>query len=137
MRQAIIGFRWNILSIVFPRLCVVGLSVAQPFLVNEAIKFVQSVDGNENVNIGYGLIGAYTFVFIGNAVFESLLHVFNRILTATNRSSGRYRVVPAPFVQTHGDGARWSNRNDLPKDHHIEICKHQRLCSDDLDGNGC
>ncbi|PVH72311.1 P-loop containing nucleoside triphosphate hydrolase protein [Cadophora sp. DSE1049] len=68
MRQAIIGFRWRILSIVFPRLCVVGLSVAQPFLVNEAIKFVQSVDGNENVNIGYGLIGAYTFVYIGNAV---------------------------------------------------------------------
>lgn len=72
MRQAIIGFRWNILSIVFPRLCVVGLSVAQPFLVHEAIRFVQSVDGNENVNIGYGLIGAYTFVFIGNAVFISL-----------------------------------------------------------------
>ncbi|KAH7388905.1 ABC transporter [Cadophora sp. MPI-SDFR-AT-0126] len=68
MRQAIIGFRWRILSIVFPRLCVVGFSVAQPFLVNEAIKFVKSVDGNENVNIGYGLIGAYTFVYIGNAV---------------------------------------------------------------------
>ncbi|KAH7310266.1 ABC transporter [Rhexocercosporidium sp. MPI-PUGE-AT-0058] len=68
MRQTLIGFRWNILSIVFPRLCVVGLNVAQPFLINEAIKFVQSANGDENVNHGYGLIGAYAFVYIGTAV---------------------------------------------------------------------
>lgn len=68
MKQTLIGFRWTILSIVFPRICVVGLNVAQPFLINGAIKFVQSVDGNENVNTGYGLIGAYAFVYVGNAV---------------------------------------------------------------------
>lgn len=68
MKEALIGFRWNILSIVFPRLCVVGLNVAQPFLVNAAVKFVQSADGNENKNDGFGLIGAYAFVYIGSAV---------------------------------------------------------------------
>ncbi|KAG4434582.1 hypothetical protein IFR05_009938 [Cadophora sp. M221] len=68
MRQALIGFRWDILCIVFPRICVVGLNVAQPFLINEAIKFVQSAEGDENVNNGYGLIGAYAFVYVGTAV---------------------------------------------------------------------
>ncbi|CZT49492.1 related to multidrug resistance-associated protein [Rhynchosporium secalis] len=68
MRQVLIGFRGNILSIVFPRLCLVGLSVAQPFLINEAINFVQATDGDENINNGYGLIGAYTFVYVGSAV---------------------------------------------------------------------
>ncbi|KAL2059858.1 hypothetical protein VTL71DRAFT_10013 [Oculimacula yallundae] len=68
MIQVLIGFRWTVISIIFPRLCFVGLSVAQPFLINEAIEFVQAADGEENMNNGYGLIGAYAFVYVGTAV---------------------------------------------------------------------
>lgn len=74
MFQALIGFRWNILAIVFPRLCLVALNVCQPFLVNEAIKFIQSSDKSKSKNIGYGLIGAYSFVYIGIAVGRSLCY---------------------------------------------------------------
>lgn len=101
MKQALIGFRWNIFSIVFPRLCVVGLNVAQPFLINEAIRFVQSTDGKDNVNIGYGLIGAYAFVYVGTAVCTS-----SSCLSATEQSVDYDWLVSASQLQTDGNGAR-------------------------------
>jgi len=56
---------WEVLEIVLPRLSLVALSVAQPFLINEAIAFIQS---DEPTNTGYGLIGGYALVYIGSAV---------------------------------------------------------------------
>lgn len=59
--------RWDILSIMLPRFLLVALSVAQPFLINEAVNYVESSSiGSKNT--GYGLIGAFAFVYIGTAV---------------------------------------------------------------------
>lgn len=60
--------RWPLLAAVFPRLCFLGLSFAQPFLINRAILFASSPDTPENRNVGYGLVGAYILVYVGLAV---------------------------------------------------------------------
>ncbi|KAH8427289.1 uncharacterized protein LDX57_005003 [Aspergillus melleus] len=59
--------RREISSLTFPRLCLVGFSIAQPFLVG---KVVTVLDQTEPISLymGYGLIGATAIVFIGVAV---------------------------------------------------------------------
>ena len=57
-----------LLAAAFPRLCLIGFSFAQPFLINRAILFASSPDTPENRNVGYGLIGAFVLVYIGIAV---------------------------------------------------------------------
>lgn len=59
--------RWEIARIAFPRLCVVGFSIAQPFLVGRIVTVLQQTD-LLSLDIGYGLIGATVIVFIGIAV---------------------------------------------------------------------
>jgi len=53
-----------------PRLCLVALNVAQPFLINEAVLFIEAPDTAESNNIGYGLIGAFSCVYVGTAVSQ-------------------------------------------------------------------
>ncbi len=60
--------KWPLLAAIFPRLCLIGFSFAQPFLINRAILFANSPDTLENRNVGYGLVGAYFLVYIGIAV---------------------------------------------------------------------
>jgi hypothetical protein len=63
---------------VFPYLVLVASQLAQPFLINTILEYVgSSYDGTEEQkNVGYGLIGAYGFVYIciavstGTPVFE-------------------------------------------------------------------
>ncbi|RAO71528.1 uncharacterized protein BHQ10_007540 [Talaromyces amestolkiae] len=62
--------RWEIARIAFPRLCVVGFSIAQPFLVGRIVTVLQQTD-LLSLDIGYGLIGATVIVFIGIAVSRS------------------------------------------------------------------
>jgi ATP-binding cassette, subfamily C (CFTR/MRP), member 1 len=64
--------KWEILAITFPRLALVGFQVAQPFLIAEAVTFVESPDEDTSPNNGYGLIGAFALVFIGVSVGEPL-----------------------------------------------------------------
>ena len=61
-----------LLAAAFPRLCLIGFSYAQPFLINRAILFASSPDTLENKNVGYGLIGAYVLVYTGIAVSSKL-----------------------------------------------------------------
>ncbi|PQE21894.1 ABC transporter protein [Rutstroemia sp. NJR-2017a BVV2] len=49
-----------------PRLVLVAFSIAQPFLIQDAINFVE--DGTEPNRYGYGLIGAFAITYIGIAV---------------------------------------------------------------------
>lgn len=58
----------EIAGIVIPRLAVVALTIAQPFLVSQALRFLSMPKDEHSDNIGYGLIGAFAFVFIGSAV---------------------------------------------------------------------
>jgi hypothetical protein len=59
--------RWEFATIAFPRLCVVGFSIAQPFLVGKVVTVLQQTDPLSQ-NMGYGLIAATAIVFTGIAV---------------------------------------------------------------------
>lgn len=60
--------KFEIANIVIPRLATVGLIISQPFLVSQALRFLAMPKDKHSDNIGYGLIGAFAFVFIGSAV---------------------------------------------------------------------
>jgi len=60
--------RWELLSIALPRVGMIGLSISQPYLVSNALRFLSMPSGEATTNLGYGLIGAFAFVFIGSAV---------------------------------------------------------------------
>ena len=51
----------------FPRLALMGLSLAQPYLVNAAILYI-TFHETRPLNYGYGLIGAYAITYLGIAV---------------------------------------------------------------------
>ena len=53
--------------ITLPRLALVGFNIAQPFLVQTTLLFVQG-GAAEPAYYGYGLIGAYLLVYLGIAV---------------------------------------------------------------------
>jgi len=56
----------------FPRLALMGLSLAQPYLVNAAILYI-TFHETRPLNYGYGLIGAYALTYLGIAVRSSIL----------------------------------------------------------------
>lgn len=59
--------RWEMVAIAFPRLCVVGFSIAQPFLIGKVVSVLQRTD-SFSLDASYGLIGATAIVFVGIAV---------------------------------------------------------------------
>ncbi|RFU76786.1 multidrug resistance-related [Trichoderma arundinaceum] len=61
----------EIAGIVIPRLATVALTIAQPFLVAQAQRFLAMPKNEHSDNIGYGLIGAFAFVFIGSAILTA------------------------------------------------------------------
>ena len=62
------AFKWPLLSIVFPRLCLIACNFAQPFLISNAIELSLAPVTANTTNTGYGLIGAYFLVYTGIAV---------------------------------------------------------------------
>jgi ATP-binding cassette subfamily C (CFTR/MRP) protein 1 len=64
--------KWDILSIALPRVGMIGLSISQPYLVSSALRFLSSPSSEADASLGYGLIGAFAFVFIGSAVSDSI-----------------------------------------------------------------
>ena len=63
-----LSLRWEILIIFIPRFLYVGLSISQAYLIQDAVRFVQGSDKPGSISTGYGLIGAFAFVYIGLAV---------------------------------------------------------------------
>ncbi|KAJ5285483.1 ABC transporter [Penicillium chrysogenum] len=59
--------RWEIATIAFPRLCVVGFSIAQPFLIGKVVTVLQQTSSLSQ-DMGYALIAATAIVFTGIAV---------------------------------------------------------------------
>ncbi|KAE8321596.1 P-loop containing nucleoside triphosphate hydrolase protein [Aspergillus sergii] len=59
--------RWEIVRVAFPRICVVGFSIAQPFLVGKVVTILEQND-SFSLDKGYGLIAATGIVFTGVAV---------------------------------------------------------------------
>ncbi|KAL8819211.1 MAG: hypothetical protein Q9223_002310 [Gallowayella weberi] len=61
-------FKWRLLAAVPPRLGLIGFKFCQPFLIERAISFNRQPVNQSSTNQGYGLIGAYFFVYCGIAV---------------------------------------------------------------------
>lgn len=59
--------KW-ILAGVVPKLFQIAFMFSQPLLVETAIAFAATPDETEFNNLGYGLIGAYTIIYVGIAV---------------------------------------------------------------------
>lgn len=64
------ALKWPLLAPVFPYLVLIASQLAQPFLISTILNYVGSTyDGGEQQrNIGYGLIAAYGFVYLSIAV---------------------------------------------------------------------
>lgn len=62
------ALKWPLLSIVFPRACLIGFTFCQPFLINRAITLAMEPVTEHTTNMGYGLIAAYVIVYVGIAV---------------------------------------------------------------------
>lgn len=62
--------KWPLLGIVGPRLCLLAFTICQPLLLNRLLAFLQNPD--EDISIGYGLIGAYALVYLGIAISSAL-----------------------------------------------------------------
>jgi len=69
------SLRWEILTIYIPRFCYVALSISQTYLIQNTVEYVQGSDDPGSVSTGYGLIGAFAFVYIGLAVSCSKTHL--------------------------------------------------------------
>ena len=63
--------RWEVLKIIFPRLCLVGLSYAQTFFIEGVITNLNRPGTQSAKNDGYGLIGAAALIYGGIAVCET------------------------------------------------------------------
>ncbi|KAI0465937.1 P-loop containing nucleoside triphosphate hydrolase protein [Xylaria cf. heliscus] len=64
----VLTFRAEVFLIVFPKLAYVALSLSQPFLIQEAVSFVQNAETGSKDSLGYGLIGGFALVYIGLAI---------------------------------------------------------------------
>ncbi|RGP66062.1 hypothetical protein FSPOR_6888 [Fusarium sporotrichioides] len=58
----------QVLSIIFPRLCFIGFTFCQPFLISATLAWAEKEPNSDDINQGYGLIGAWFLVFVGLAV---------------------------------------------------------------------
>jgi ATP-binding cassette, subfamily C (CFTR/MRP), member 1 len=65
------SLKWPLLAVITPRACLIALNFCQPFLINRAIKLSEEPITEATTKIGYGLIGAYVFVYVGIAVCSS------------------------------------------------------------------
>ncbi|KAH8646856.1 putative ABC transporter [Xylariales sp. PMI_506] len=75
------AFKFDILIVVAPRLCLIGLSLAQPFIIGQTVTFLEG-ESTASTNIGYGLLGAFVLVFIGIAISTALYqHLGYRVVT--------------------------------------------------------
>ena len=75
------AMKWSLLASGIPRLLVIGLKYAQPFLLTRTINYV-SDKNYQPTNIGWGLIGAYATIYVGLALLTaSYNHLLNRIIT--------------------------------------------------------
>lgn len=61
--------KWQLLAVVPVRLCLLGFTICQPLVLNRFLDFLQ--DPSEDVNHGYGLIGAYGLVYLGISITSS------------------------------------------------------------------
>ncbi|OJJ96983.1 hypothetical protein ASPACDRAFT_1882742 [Aspergillus aculeatus ATCC 16872] len=69
--------KWPLLQTVVPRLCLVGFTFAQPFLITRVISYVSDAGQTQDKSDGYGLIAATGLVYLGIAL--STAHYQHRL----------------------------------------------------------
>ncbi|KAL4865755.1 hypothetical protein BDV12DRAFT_174033 [Aspergillus spectabilis] len=57
-----------------PRLCLIGVNYAQPFLVNRVVTFLGQPDTPTSRGVASGLIAAYAIVYMGIAIVTATFH---------------------------------------------------------------
>ena len=72
-RFTLIAVLWRCLRgqcsyVIFPRLCQIVFTFAQPFLITRVIDLLSEEDSELSRNEGYGLIGATALIYVGIAV---------------------------------------------------------------------
>lgn len=75
----------------FPRLCLIGLNYAQPFLIQSAVHHIE--DPSSSKNDGYGLVGATIFIYLGLAVCH-LLRIERSMLTMSRSLQPIFSITP-------------------------------------------
>ncbi|GAM37304.1 hypothetical protein TCE0_023r07121 [Talaromyces pinophilus] len=68
-KVVVLSFKRPFLGTIIPRICVVALKLAQPFLIQDAIKFITNTTVASSNTTGYGLVAAYGLVYLGIAIF--------------------------------------------------------------------
>lgn len=61
-------FKLPLLTLIFPRLCLIGFRFSQPLLINRAISWIEAIDTPENKDVCYSLIGATALIYIELAI---------------------------------------------------------------------
>ena len=59
---------WPFLSMMPPRIVLIGLTFAQPFLIQRVLSLLAEDDTHQTRNMGYGLIGATALIYLGLAI---------------------------------------------------------------------
>jgi hypothetical protein len=84
MAQVLFSFPNELLFIFIARTLEVGLNVVYPFLVQEAVTFLDSPTAP--VNVGYGLLGGFFCVSLGIAVSQVPFMRYDHLLTSPTES---------------------------------------------------
>ncbi|KAK1596393.1 multidrug resistance-like protein [Colletotrichum navitas] len=93
--------KWQLLAVVLPRVFLLGFTICQPLILNRFLEFLQNP--SEDVNYGYGLIGAYGLVYLGISIsssfywhkaFRSLSMLRGILVAAIYSKTTELRVAP-------------------------------------------
>nr|AMM63163.1 AniL [Aspergillus nidulans NRRL 8112] len=67
-------YRKELWGAFLPRLCLIGVNYAQPFLVNRVVSFLGQPDTTTSRGVALGLIAAYAIVYMGIAIATATFH---------------------------------------------------------------
>ncbi|GKT45639.1 ABC transporter atnG [Colletotrichum spaethianum] len=101
IRTCIVTLKWQLLAVVLPRIFLLAFTICQPLVLNRFLDFLQNP--SQDVNYGYGLIGAYGLVYLGISVsssfywhkaFRSLAMLRGVLVAAIYSKTTELRVAP-------------------------------------------
>ncbi|KAH6661422.1 ABC transporter [Truncatella angustata] len=102
------AWRLELAKIALPRLCLVALSLAQPFLIHQIVETISAPVSQQTWNQGYGLIGAVALVYTGIPIATGFYQHLSFRLMAMVRggliSLIYEKIVQSPSTQV-GDSA--------------------------------
>ncbi|KAE8352698.1 P-loop containing nucleoside triphosphate hydrolase protein [Aspergillus coremiiformis] len=96
-------FRWSIIRIVFPRLCLIGFNYAQTFFIQRAIEHLHQPETQKTKNDGYGLIGAAALIYGGIAI--STVHYKHQLFRIITMFRGAFIALIYDHSLALHDGA--------------------------------